>query len=76
MRKLLAMAVTATLGGCVETMSASPQAIWVKQPLFSLQSPDGVAERHCARFGRQATLQGEFGGGESYFVPIRAYDCR
>ncbi|TVR98042.1 MAG: hypothetical protein EA406_08000 [Rhodospirillales bacterium] len=72
------------LGGCTSVLTGTPQEVWVEEPAFSLRSPDSVASRHCAQYGRQAVLKHRLSGGgdgdPSYprgrFVPIWVYECR
>lgn len=76
MRKFVALVLCALLAACVEVVDSNAKGIWLKQPMVSLDSPDGVAAAHCARFGKRAVRQGQFGGQEATFVPVYAYDCQ
>ncbi|VUX46090.1 exported hypothetical protein [Candidatus Defluviicoccus seviourii] len=76
MRMFAALVLCALLAGCVDVVDSSAKGIWLEQPMLSLDSPDTVAEAHCARYGRRAVRQGQFGGPEATFVPVIAYDCR
>lgn len=76
MGKFAPLVLCALLAACVEVADSSAKGIWLKQPMLSLDSPDRVAEAHCARFGKRAVRQGQFGGEDAAFVPLIAYDCQ
>lgn len=75
MKFLTTTAFCLALAACVEVVDATPQSIWLKEPFMSIGDPDEVASEHCAKYGRRAVAQGHFGGGESSFLPIQAYNC-
>ncbi len=76
MRMFAALVLCALLAGCVDVVDSSARGIWLEPPMLSLDSPDAIAKAHCARYGRRAVRQGEFGGPGATFVPVIAYDCR
>lgn len=83
-RMVTAMMAALALGGCSGVLSGTPQEVWVEEPAVSLRSPETVAARHCAQYGRQAVLKHRLAGGDgadpSYprgrFVPIWVFECR
>lgn len=75
MKVLTTIAICLALAACVEVIDATPQGIWIEEPFISIGDPDEVASEHCAQYGRRAVEQGQFGGGDSSFLPIQAYNC-
>ena len=75
MGKFAALILCACIAACVEVEESSAKGIWLKQPMVRFDSPDRVAAAHCARFGKRAVRQGQFGGQEATFVPVIGYDC-
>lgn len=63
--------------GCEATVVGSnPEGIWFRDPFIGGSDMQGQANRHCARYGKTAVLQGTLDPAQGYALPITAYDCR
>ena len=84
---LFTLSIAFLVTGCVrpQQLSATPDGIWIKEPVISVGSTDAMAEKHCARFGKTAVRASEIVGNKgdwrdpvdrSQHLPIQAYDCK
>lgn len=85
MTKVLIMVLLGvTLGGCIipiiESIDApvlgeNPQGIWFREPSIGSGNIQEKAEKHCAKYGKQAVYQATMLKNNPYVVPVVAYDC-
>jgi hypothetical protein len=77
------------LSGCIDVVSSTPDAVWVKRPMIAFGSIEGTAESECAKYGRRAVFQGVLEhrieprggtaaavtGARTVYIPIYAFNC-
>ena len=74
------------LSACSNVVGHTPDAVWVKQPMISLRSPETTAQRACGQYGRSAVRETVMSDPDSRdrlspvpsgrFVPIHVFRCQ
>lgn len=78
--RAFAVVLCLPLLGCLDAsvIDGNADGVWLKRPLIGGGNVDGVADRYCARFGKQAVYESTLHPEpqRNYFRPILAYNCR
>ncbi|MBK8176550.1 MAG: hypothetical protein IPK66_15135 [Rhodospirillales bacterium] len=81
---LLMILLGTTLSGCivpiVESVDATvvgenPDGIWFREPSIGSGNMQEKADKHCAKYGKQAAYRGTLLQNNPYVVPVVAYNC-
>jgi hypothetical protein len=85
MAKVLVLVLLgAMLGGCAipiiesvdtKVLGENADGIWFREPSIGSGNMKEKAEKHCAKFGKQAVYRGTLMKNSPYVAPIVAYDC-
>ena len=67
------MVASVMLAACSgrEVVGSSETHVWIRDSLLSITSSKDLAQEHCAKYGRTATLESDLsvsGGGDSILV--------
>ncbi|MDP7242661.1 MAG: hypothetical protein QGF38_09900 [Rhodospirillales bacterium] len=67
----------AILAACSDAriLDGDANMVWVKENLILSGSPDEVAARHCAQFGKKAVYERTLDLGRDALTPARVYAC-
>jgi hypothetical protein len=67
----------AFLAACSDAaiLDGDANLVWVKENLILSGSPDEVAARHCAQFGKKAVYERTLDLGRDALTPARVYAC-
>lgn len=85
MTKVLTMVLFgAMLSGCIipiiqsvdtTVLGENEDGIWFREPSIGSGNMEKKAEKHCAKYGKQAVYQGTLLKNSAYVAPVVAYNC-